>query len=182
VETAASRPPAAPTAGGRRPRDLALSLLVLLLPIVVLLGIYRIVLGGDAPVLVDPAPTVEQARADGAFPVAVPGGLGSGWRTVSASYQRGDGAAVLRIGYLTPKGAGVQLVESDVPAEILIPRELTSQARPQGTVEVAGRQWQRYTARQGEGALILLEPDRAVIVVGAAEDAELRELAAALPR
>ena len=35
---------------GRSPRDIALSLLVLLVPVVLLLGIYRLVFSGDAPI------------------------------------------------------------------------------------------------------------------------------------
>ena len=196
METASSHPPAAepapaaeagtpaarPEISERRPRDLAISLLVLLVPIALMIGVYRILFDGDAPVLVDPAPAVAQARADAAFPVSVPDGLGGDWRTVSASYQRGDGAAALRIGYLTPGDGGIQLIESDVPADVLLPRELTPQASAQGVVEIAGAQWRRYSARPGERALVLLEPERTTIVVGAASDDELRELAAALPR
>jgi uncharacterized protein DUF4245 len=166
----------------RRPRDIALSLLVLLVPIAILIGINRFVQGGDEPTVVDPAAAVADAGQDGAFPVALPAGLSRDWRTVSASYDPGDGQAVLRVGYLTPSGAGVQLVESDTPAETLIPRELTKDARPRGPAEIGGRQWQRYSARPGELAFVLLERERTVLVVGAASEAELHELAAALLR
>jgi hypothetical protein len=68
-----------------------------------------------------------------------------------------------------------------VPAERLIPAELTAGAKPEGTMDVAGQSWQRYTARPGEQALVLLQPERTVIVVGSAHDDELRELAASIP-
>src|SRR4051812_2017541 len=42
----------------RSPRDMTLSLVVLLVPIALLLIFYRVVLSGDAPVTVDPAPTI----------------------------------------------------------------------------------------------------------------------------
>ncbi|MFG2053586.1 DUF4245 family protein [Micromonospora sp. NPDC048930] len=163
----------------RSPRDMALSLLVLLVPIALLLAFYRGFLGGDAPATVDPAPAVEQARSAGAFPVSQPEGLGKGWRTVSARYQAEAGGATLRIGYLTPEGRGAQLVESSVPADKLLPAELKG-GRPQGPVDLPGRTWQRYTARDNEQALVLLEPNRTVIVVGDAGENELRQLVGAL--
>jgi hypothetical protein len=173
-------PAAASSPPSRRPRDLALSLLVLLIPVALLVGIYRVVQGGDRPVLVDAAPVIEQARVAGDFPVTAPTGLAGGWRTLTARYEAGDGDAVLRIGYLTPSGAGVQLVESDRPADVLLSAELTESARPLGTRSVAGRDWQRYTARPGERALVLLAPERTLLVVGAAGEDELADLAASL--
>ncbi|KAB1934775.1 DUF4245 family protein [Micromonospora sp. ALFpr18c] len=164
----------------RSPKDMAISLLVLLVPIALLLAFYRGFLGGDQASTVDPAPAIEQARSANVFPVSQPQGLGSDWRTVSARYQSVEGGANLRIGYLTPEGRGVQLVQSSVPAERLLPAELTDQSQPQGPTELAGRTWQRYSARGNQQALVLLEPTRTVLIVGDARDNELRELAAAL--
>ena len=164
----------------RSPKDMAISLLVLLVPIALLLAFYRVVLGGDEPAMVDPTPVIAQARAVDAFPVREPVGLPSGWRPVRAAFQQADGGRVLRIGYVSPQDRGVQLLQSNVPAERLLPAQLTSSGRPQGATDVVGRSWQRYTARAGERALVLLEPDRTVIVVGAAAEAELRDLAASL--
>ncbi|PWR06382.1 DUF4245 domain-containing protein [Micromonospora sicca] len=163
----------------RSPRDMALSLLVLLVPIALLLAFYRGFLGGDEPATVDPAPAVEQARAANTFPVSAPAGLAADWRTVSARYRTEPTGATLRIGYLTPEGRGAQLVQSNVPAEKLLPAELSG-GQPQGTADLPGGRWQRYTARGNEQALVLLEPTRTVIVVGDAGDAELRQLANAL--
>ncbi|WP_435204838.1 DUF4245 family protein [Micromonospora sp. bgisy143] len=176
-----SPPPAATTAKAERsPKDMAISLLVLLIPIALLLAFYRGFLGGDQATTVDPAPAIEQARSANAFAVSEPQGLGSGWRTVSARYQTVEGGGTLRIGYLTPEGRGVQLVQSNVPAERLLPAELTDQGQPQGPTELDGRSWQRYTARGNQQALALLEPTRTVLVIGDARDNELRELAGAL--
>jgi hypothetical protein len=159
---------------------MAFSLLVLLIPIALLIGFYRLVLGGDQPVVVDPAPAIAEARAAHAFPVSVPVGLGTGWRPVRAGAQRADGGVTLRLGYLSPAGAGVQLVQSDVPVERLLPAELTTGVQPQGATDMAGHRWQRYSTRPNERALVLLEPRRTVIVVGSAQEEELRELASAL--
>lgn len=159
---------------------MAISLLVLLVPIALLLAFYRGFLGGDQATTVDPAPAIEQARSANVFPVSQPQGLGADWKTVSARYQTVEDGANLRLGYLTPEGRGVQLLQSSVPADRLLPAELTSQGQPQGPTELAGHTWQLYTARGNQQALVLLEPTRTVIVVGDAGDNELRELAGSL--
>lgn len=164
----------------RSPKDMVISLLVLLVPLLLLVGFYRVVLGGDEPVRVDPAPAVAQARASGAFPVSEPTGLHGSWRSVSATFQSADAGRTLRIGYVSPEGRGIQLVQSNVPPEQLLPAELTSNGQAQGLTEVAGRDWQRYSARPGERALVLLEERRTVVIVGDAAEGELRSLATAL--
>jgi hypothetical protein len=179
VEPADSRPE--PIARNeRRPRDMAISLLVLLVPIALLLIFYRAVLGGDEPVVVDPAPAVESAQRAGAFPVTTPTGLDDGWRPISATFGEVDGGRVLRIGYVTPDGDGAQLIETNAPVQGFLPTELTAQARPEGSLDIEGKAWQRYTARPGERALVLLEPSRTTVVVGKASEDELRALAGAL--
>ncbi|MGC5332920.1 DUF4245 family protein [Micromonospora sp. DT62] len=174
-------PPAVDTRKSERsPKDMAISLLVLLIPIALLLAFYRGFLGGDQPTTVDPAPALESARAANAFPVSEPAELGDGWRTVSANFQTVEGGSSLRLGYLTPEGRAAQLVQSSVPPERLLPAELTAEGQPQGQTDLGGRSWQRYTARGNEQALVLLEPNRTVIVVGDARDNELRHLASAI--
>ena len=170
-------PPAAGTHKSERsPKDMAISLLVLLLPIALLFAFYRGFLGGEQPTIVDSAPAVESARAANAFPVSEPVELGDGWRTISARFQTVEGGSNLRLGYLTPEGRGAQLVQSSVPPERLLPSELTAEGQPQGQIDLGGRMWQRYSARGNEQALVLLEPNRTVIVIGDAGDNELRHL------
>jgi len=164
---------------GRRPRDMILSLLVLLIPVALLVGIYRVVHQGDQPVVIDPAPTVAEAR-DAGFPVAEPAGLGAGWRPVSAVFRSDAEETTLRLGYLTPAGSGVQVVQGTVPVERLLTAELGDSARMEGTVDAGGIPWQRYAAGRLGHALVLLEADRTILVLGNATDAELRALAAAL--
>ncbi|MEV4665554.1 DUF4245 domain-containing protein [Micromonospora echinofusca] len=174
-------PPAIDTRKSERsPKDMAISLLVLLIPIALLIAFYRGFLGGEQPTTVDPAPAIESARAANAFPVSEPAELDDGWRTVSANFQTVEGGSSLRLGYLTPEGRGAQLVQSSVPPERLLPTELTAEGQPQGQTDLGGRTWQRYTARGNEQALVLLEPNRTVIVVGDARDNELRHLATAI--
>jgi hypothetical protein len=161
---------------------MAISLVVLLVPVFLFVLVYRVVFDGDRPVVVDPSSAIMEARAAGAFPVAEPTGLDSGWRTVSARYQPGADGALLRLGYLTPGGDGLQLVQGNVPADRLLPQELTNKGRPDGQVDLAGTIWQRYQARPGELALVLLEPTRTVIVIGSSAESDLRTLAGAVSR
>ncbi|HEX5542243.1 MAG TPA: DUF4245 domain-containing protein [Micromonospora sp.] len=168
-------PPAARSE--RSAKDMAMSLLILLLPVALLFAFHQVVLDGDEPAVIDPAPAVETARVAGTFPVSEPAGLDARWRPIRADFRREESGHTLRIGYVTPNDEGVQLVQSNVPADRLLPAELTKSSQPRGTVEVAGRSWQRYSARPGEWALVLLEPERTVIVVGSTGESELRQLA-----
>jgi hypothetical protein len=171
--------PAPTRGGGRRFRDMAISLIVLLIPLAAFVAIFRL-RGGEDVVVVDPATAVAQAQSASAFPVAPPRGLDEAWRPVSAVFQPKEQGATLRIGYLTPTGAGVQLIESSEPVDPLLIRELGDQVRPLGVVTVGARTWDHYEVRGGERALVAKEPGRTLIVVGAADVAELEYLAAAV--
>jgi Protein of unknown function (DUF4245) len=165
--------------GERSPRDMALSLAVLLVPIVLALLFYRFVLSGDAPVTIDAAPTIQEAQSANVFPIAVPR-LGDDWHASSAAWQRTSAGATLRIGYVDPDSDPVQLVESDLAVPALIRAELTAAAAPAGTHQIGARAWQRYTGRPGEDALVLFEKGRTIIIVGKTSTANLDALAAAL--
>lgn len=164
--------------GGRTGRDMAISLVVLLIPLAIIVGLFRL-RGGEDTVVVDPSTAIGQAQAAGAFPVAAPKGLGAGWTPVSAQF-RTEGSAALRVGYLTPSGGQVQLIESNEDAGALLARELGAGSRLTGTVPVGGEQWQTYQVRVDETALVLSQPARTVIIIGRAKDDELTTLAAAL--
>jgi hypothetical protein len=176
--------PAAPAAIGKRgersTRDMALSLAVLLIPIALLLVFYRLVLGGDSPVTVDPGPAIGQARAAASFPVAVPGALGKDWHVSSATFRRQADGATLRLGYVGPDNDPIQLIESSVPPEALLPVELGQAPKPSGVFRAAERAWRRYEARPGEQALVLTEPNRTIIVVGNTGTQSLETLATSL--
>ncbi|WFE26770.1 DUF4245 domain-containing protein [Solwaraspora sp. WMMD791] len=187
---AATTPSAGPTTGatrgggdrsGRSPRDMALSLAVLLVPILLVFVGYQVFLGGDEPVEIDPGPAYEQARSAGEFPVLEPAGLGPDWHPVSAAYRpAGSEGPTLRVGYVTADGGALQLVQSSRPVPQLLVAELTSTAQPQGQVQIGAATWQWYAARPGERALVWLTPQRSVLLVGSATESEFTALAAAL--
>jgi Protein of unknown function (DUF4245) len=159
---------------------MALSLLVLVIPVLLIVVTYRFLHNGDQPVIIDPAATIAQAKAANRFPVAEPAGLDAGWRTVSAVFRTTEDGATLRLGYLSPTGAGLQVVESDVPSGTLLAAELGADARALGSDQVDGHEWRRYTARKGENALVLAEPGRTVVVIGGAPLDQVRTLAASV--
>ena len=161
----------------RSPKDMAMSLLVLLIPIALMIGFSRFI-GGEEPTVVDPTEAVTQARTAG-LAVREPADLSTEWRTLTARARTEEGSTTLRIGYQSPDGEGVQVVQSNAPADQLLRNELTDNAQPQGQVVLADETWQLYSARRNEQAYVLLTPELTVVVVGSAPDAELRELAQA---
>ena len=156
-----------------------ISLLVLLVPVLLLVGGYQLIAGRTQPVAVDPAPALSAAETAG-LAVMTPDGLAAGWVPISATYQPQEQSTTVRIGYVTPAGGSAQVVQSDLPAEQLLPSVLPERAAPAGTVELAGRTWQRYPAPGGEQALVWLAPELTVVVTGATADGELAELAGSL--
>jgi hypothetical protein len=159
---------------------MAMSLGILLVPIALLLLFYRLVLDGDKPVAVDAEPTIQQARAAAAFEVVTPQGLGDDWHTVSATFKRDAAGATLRLGYVDPEKDPVQLIESSIPTATLLPAELGADPEAVGTFRDGARTWQRYDARKGENALLLLEKGRTIIVVGTTESKSLESFASSL--
>ncbi|OLB76350.1 MAG: hypothetical protein AUI14_19030 [Actinobacteria bacterium 13_2_20CM_2_71_6] len=156
---------------------MALSLAALLIPIFVLLIVYRVVYSGDAPIAVDASGTWDAARHGAHFTVLEPAGLPAKWTVISATFRDGT----LRVGYVTPDGTGLQLVESDRPGDELLPAELGTDARPGNLSTIGDRLWRAYPATaRGDHALVLTDSGRTTILIGTASDADLRTFAAAL--
>jgi Protein of unknown function (DUF4245) len=115
---------------------MALSLLVLLIPIFLLVVAYRVLFNGDAPANVDPTPALQSAQRAGItqLPPATPP---EGWSIVQAQFRDG----VLRIGYVTQAREEVQLVESKAD---LAATELPRQGET------------RFIGRSGDTTIVLL--------------------------
>jgi len=189
IETeAGADEPATPAPSERRAwrdrtgRDMLLALASLLVPILLIGALLR-ACGSAEPTVLDPAPAIEDARTAGLFPVLVPDGLGEDWRTVQAKFRRDpdDGAVgTLRLGYLTPSGGQVLLVESNADAGALLAAELGEDVRPDGEVVVAGQSWTRSIVRGDERSLVLVEEGRTIVIVGRAPVEEMITLAESL--
>jgi hypothetical protein len=161
---------------GRRPRDMALSMLVLIVPVFLLVGFYRF-LGNETPPAVDPTEVYGSVQRAGQFQPLKPEPLPDGWRIASATYT--DGA--LRVGLTAPDDGALQLVESAAAASTLLPAVAGRDAHADGTVTIGGVEWQRYTGgRPGEQALLQEAPGRTVIVVGHAKDTQFGQLVLSL--
>jgi len=134
----------------------------------------------DVPT-VDPSGTYRAAAAEAKFPVRRPAGLPSGWRSTNAAIERAAGGALtLRVSYITPSADYIQVVQSDVPSDALIPKEIGS-GKVEGRIEIGTVAWQRFGGRRdGESALVLLEPKVTVVVTGDAPMGELTAFAALL--
>lgn len=163
----------------RRPRDMVLSIGVLLAVVFAMFGLYQC-LGGDEVVPIDPSSSYSDARASDAFTVVEPVGLSDDWRPVSAQFQPQDAGTVLRVGYRTPDDDAIQLVQGNLSPDLMLSRELGANARETGRLDVNGRSWAVYSARKGERALVLLEAGRTVIIVGQADQETLQKFAATL--
>jgi hypothetical protein len=160
--------------GGRTPRDMALSLIVLLVPIILILAIYRGLHGGDALATVDPAPEI--ARAAQAGLTLVPRELPADWKVATASYNGLD--KTLRLGYLTGGNGGLQLVEAQ--RDGLAKAELSKTAAQTGTVSVGGVEWQTWTGRADENGLVRTVGGITIVISGRVPQADLVDLAAHL--
>jgi hypothetical protein len=165
-------------------RDMARSLLVLLIPILIVGALLR-ACGSSDPTVVDTNPAIADARAAAVFPVVQPQGLGDGWQPVQATFRRADPAgaqgASLRLGYLTPSGGELLLVESNEDPARLLTRELGDEVQPQGDVVTRGDlMWTHSIVRGGERALVNIDEDRTIIIVGRVSLDELTTFAASL--
>lgn len=168
-----------PAPTSRRPRDMLISLLVLVVPLIVLIGGYQLISGRTQPVEIDPSAALAAAESGG-LPVLAAADLPEGWVPISAVHQPRPAGTTVRVGYVTPGGGSAQVVQSDLPADALLGDLLPERAAPAGAVDLAGRSWQRYTAGSGEQALVWLSPQVTVLVTGVGTQEELATLAAAL--
>ncbi|MBV1849085.1 DUF4245 family protein [Catellatospora tritici] len=170
VET---EPAQVPASGGRTPKDMVMSLGVLLVPVLLLVLGYRLFYGWNDAVTVDPTPAIESAGRASMAPL--PGAVApDGWQTVTAKWSDGK----LRIGYLDRDNHGARLVQSRTSAAELVKAELGEKAQLGEQTSVGGVTWQRYRAPDDEFALVRTSGDTAILLVG--RDVDLAELAAAV--
>jgi hypothetical protein len=153
-------------AGRGTGRDLAISLSVLIIPLLVLVWFFQ-PRPSDTAEPVDAAGVYQTAKDQKAFHVREPHGL-SGWKPTVAVYSPATaGRFTIRVSYSVSKTSDyLQLVESNAPADSLI-ASIIDHSEPLGTEQINGESWTHYTARAGaENAYILLASDVTVVVVG----------------
>ncbi|RFU22897.1 DUF4245 domain-containing protein [Geodermatophilus marinus] len=140
--------------------------------------------GPDARVrTVDPTSSVQLAAARASYPLPVPGDLPEGYRPTSVRTDAGaagEGDPVtLAIGYLTPGGEYAGFAVSDDPRASAL-TDVLGDAEQEGSTDVDGEAWTRWTTARGETALSREADGATVVVTGSASDGELVEVAAAV--
>jgi hypothetical protein len=132
-------------------RDMAVALAVLVGVVLVFGGLtssFSFAPGGPTT---DPVglPTVDAPAAlrelRTGFPLRVPA-VPAGWRSNSVNVDRVEGGRVIRVGYLTPDGRYLRLLQSDgAPPAVLAVETGANPVAERGPVEVAGQRWMVYS-------------------------------------
>jgi hypothetical protein len=182
-------PPAKPPRGSLRARDMLMALAVLLVIVAVGGGVRSCSFAPGGPTVdADAAPTVdaparlaEFARAS-EFPLRVPA-VPQGWRSNSSDRSpiEGGGTAV-RVGYLTPDGKYLRLVQSDGAEEALVSTEAGGPLAGTGVTDAAGLRWVTYQAAGGEPFHVATAPDDPQVrwlITGSGTDPDFAALAQA---
>ena len=178
-----------------RMKDMLGALLILIPVMLLIVGVSRscsfaplgpTVDPSSGPVVDAPARLTEAARF-GTFPLRVPD---IGWRANST--DRGPvagGGNAVRVGYVTPTGRYLSLVQSDATEENLLLSEAGGQVPPgRGTDPAAGLSWVTYRAEGGEPFRIAAARTPGspkpveLLVTGSGSDDEFRTLAEATVR
>jgi len=173
-------------AEARRVRPMMSGIVALAVALVTAIGWYYIGRPDESaqPVkTVEWKPWVESGRADGKLVVLAPQALPKGWRARFARYQAGVSPS-WRLAMLTAKGKFVGLEEARSTVADLIAKSTDGDATQGSAVELAGNEWQSWTAG-GDYVLIRTVKgpggnEENVIVYGSAPDAEIRAFAASL--
>jgi len=170
--------------GRQTVRDMVLSMAVVGLGVLFLLVVAWRPNKPDAEVrVVDWTTTAVAASAAAEYPLVVPTGLSSQWRSTSARFERlpqSSGRPAWQVGFVTPGEQYAGLIQSDGDPAALVAGTVQG-GRPEGEVQVGGVAWQAYSAGEnGYRTLVRTLPRSTVIVTGSAEQAELVQLAASL--
>lgn len=184
-------PPAKPARSALSVRDMVVALAVLGVMVLVVAGVAGscsfspgrpTVDDSRLPVVDAPAELARIARTT-PFPVRVPA-VPPGWRSNSVGQDRvpvpdapaEPGNRSVRVGYLTPQGRYLALVQTDAAEDALLAAETAAQpAVGAGAQDVAGLRWVVYERDRGEPIWIAelpgTTPSRALITgSGGADD------------
>lgn len=168
---------------------MALSLAVLLVPIVLIVWFFTRTPSEPQVDTVDWKPTLAQARAKAGYPVLAPAAVPEGWRVTKARYAaRGEvwvgstSAAGNRweLGLLDADQVYLAVDQSDEPASSFI-SSVTRQGTEDGTTTVESRRWTRYLSADGRTRSLVRTVGRSTaVVVGDAGYDKLAQFAAML--
>jgi Protein of unknown function (DUF4245) len=114
------------------------------------------------------------------FPLRVPA-VPADWRSNAVSQDRVEGGRAVRVGYVTPEGRYLRLVQSDATEEALLATESTT-AVGRGTDDVAGQTWVVYGDGSDEPIRVADVPAPGagsvrMLITGSGSDGDVRALA-----
>jgi uncharacterized protein DUF4245 len=192
-------PPAKPARSALTVRDMVAALGLLAVVALVVAGLAGscsfspggpTVDGSRLPVVDAPAELDRAARTT-PFPVRVPA-VPPDWRSNSVGQDRvavpdapaEPGNRSVRVGYLTPQGRYLSLVQTDAPEDALLAAETGAQpALGAGAQDIAGLHWVVYDRDRGEPIWIAELPGTAptrALVTGSGDADDFTALAAAV--
>ena len=181
-------PPAKPPRSAMTVRDLLGALVVLAAIVLVVGGLTRGCSFAPGGPSVDPnaAPRVDapvQLRAlagSTPFPLRVPA-VPADWRANSVDALRvGPANRAVRVGYLTPSGRYLRVVQSDADEAALLTLEARGTPVASGAADVAGRTWVTYADDTREPIRIADLDGVRLLITGSGDEDEFRTLAAAV--
>lgn len=124
-------------------KNLVLSLLAVLgMVLVLILLVPRVDRVGGPPV--DVHVKALEVKEQSGWPIVEPIGLPSGWSPTSVRYVGvTDGFMTWHVGYETPSGTFVAVEQTQDPSRAWIAAQ-TNRAPREGTLDIAGRTWEKY--------------------------------------
>jgi hypothetical protein len=180
-------PPAKPSRSALTMRDLLGAVGLLVVVVLVIGGLTRGCSFAPLGPAVDPGagPTVDapaQLRAlAGSTPFAlrVPA-VPVDWRANAVGTVRvgPGGNRAVRVGYVTPAGRYLRLVQSDAAEVELVGEEAKGAPVASGAVDVAGTSWATYVDGTREPIRVAQVDGVRLLITGSGDDAEFRTLAA----
>jgi Protein of unknown function (DUF4245) len=137
-------------------RDMVVAVAVLVGVVLVLAGVTRSCSFAPGGPTIDPTgvPVVDAPAAlrelRVPFPLRIPA-VPAGWRSNSVGQDRVEGGRVVRVGYLTPDGQYLRLLQSDATEPVVLAVETgANPAVVRGPVDVGGQRWVVYTRGSDE--------------------------------
>ncbi|MFC5993910.1 DUF4245 domain-containing protein [Pseudonocardia hispaniensis] len=139
-------------------------------------------ISADSAPVVDAQARLREAAVHTPFALRVPA-LPAGWRANSTDQGLvGGGGRAVRIGYLSPDGRYLRLVQSNAAQEPLVATEAGGPQIGRGTVEAGGATWVVY-GNDGEEPFWVTTvpgaPESRLLITGSGSEQEFRTLASA---
>ena len=135
---------------------------------------------------VDAADKARTTAAQTGLELELPEGLGDGWVSTVATYERGTAdVPTFTTVWQTPNGGDIALKEAAEPSDAWLRRSVNDGERA-GSVTVGGRTFERYAARSGSQISYVERgagsTDPTLVATGTASEDELKAFMAALRR